>query len=371
MLDALKKIDKKFLMFVGFIFVLPIVIIIFLAVIQGCGAKKISYQNYEKKMISALEEYIVNTDKIPEEEGELLTVKLSTLVDKGYIKTSKSLLGDDSCSGSVSVRRNGASIENNNGGFLNYTVDLKCDGYSTVKLVDKLKENIVIEDAGLYADGENYVFKGKKVDNYISLSGHIYRVISIDKNGILKLMKSEPELNNRIWDNKFNIETNRTSGKNIYKDSSILEQLLNDYLNTKKISTKAKKYVVAYDVCIGKRSNSNYSIDSSIDCSEKLEKQVISLLNVSDYAKASLDGDCTTLRSRSCGNYNYLYGVVTSTWTLNASLDNSYEVIYLLDGLMESQTANNYNAYNIVIYVDGNQIYTSGEGTKTKPYVIE
>ena len=84
--------------------------------------------------------------------------------------------------------------------------------------------------------------------------------------------------------------------------------LMIDYENSKKINKKMKQHIVAYDVCIGKRSISNVAIDSSIDCSEVLEKQLVSLMNVSDYAKASLDADCTTVKSPACNNYNYLNG---------------------------------------------------------------
>ena len=371
MVNALKRMDKKFLIFAGLIICLPILLIIFLAVIRGCGNTKISYDEYEKKMVTSFEKYLEDVDKIPTEEGEYATVKLSMLVDKGYIKSTEDLLGDSSCSGNISVRRNGASVESTNGGYLNYIVDLECKNYETTHLVDKVKENIVTEESGLYETEDGYIFRGNKVKNYITFFGHTYRIMSIDKNGILKLIKSEPEATNRKWDDKYNVETSRSSGKNIYKDSVMLAFLINDYENTKKISSKAKQEIVAYDVCVGKRNSNNFSIDSSIDCSEKLEKQVISLLSVSDYAKASIDPDCTSLNSRSCNNYNYLYGVVSSTWTMNGSLDNTYDVLFLADGVMLTQTANTYNEYSIVIYIDGNRIYTSGSGSSNDPYVVE
>jgi hypothetical protein len=301
----------------------------------------------------------------------VLTVKLSTLVKKGYIKSTEELLDDTTCEGRVSVRRNGTSVETNNGGFLSYIVDLKCKTYSTIHLVDKIKEEIVTEGDGLYQDNDSYLFRGKKVKNYITFFGHNYRIMSIDKDGILKLVKVEPEIPERIWDNKFNVETNRATGKNIYKDSVMVDYLLNDYSNTKKISTKAKEYVVAYDVCVGKRNSSNLAIDTALDCSEKLENQLISLMNVSDYARASLDPDCSSLRTPSCNNYNYLYGIASSTWTMNGILDNTYEVILLSDGLIELMNANTYNTYNLVIYIDGNNLYTTGTGSINDPYVID
>lgn len=371
MLNSLKKLDKKFLVMGGLILGLPIMIIVFLAIMQGCTNKVISYDKYETKMIEATEKYLAATKKVPTEEAENITVKLSTLVKKQYIKSTEELLDDTTCDGSVSVRRNGASVESTNGGYLNYIVNLECDNYETTSLVDKIKENVVTEDSGLYQVGEEYIFKGNKVNNYINFFGQSYRIMSIDKDGILKLVKSETEMTNRIWDNKYNIETNRNSGKNIYKDSKILLYLLEDYKNTKKINTKSKQYIIAYDVCVGKRSATNYTIDSTIDCSEKLDKQLVSLLNVSDYSKASLDPDCVNLKSLSCNNYNYLYTVVPSTWTMNVSSDNTYEVLFLANGVVYTQTANSTSGYNIVIYIDGNQLYTSGKGTANNPYLYE
>ena len=43
MVNALKRMDKKFLIFAGLIICLPILLIVFLALIQGCGNRKDSY----------------------------------------------------------------------------------------------------------------------------------------------------------------------------------------------------------------------------------------------------------------------------------------------------------------------------------------
>lgn len=371
MINALKRLDKKFIVFAGLLIFAPITIIILLLVIQGCGDKKITPEQYESKMINSSEKYIKMENKEPNLEGELLEIDLSTLVNKNYIKSTEKLLDDSSCNGTVSVRRNGASVESTNGGYLNYTVDLKCNNYSTTHLSDKIiEDNLVTQESGLYQDEEGYIFKGDKTKNHITFFGVNYRIMSIDKNGILKLVKSEPEATTRIWDNKFNVETNRSTGKNIYKDSIIKDYLINDYESQKKVSLEARKNIVAYDVCVGKRSSADYTIDSVLDCNETLEKQVVSLMNISDYAKASLDPDCVDLRSQSCNNYNYLRGAISNTWTLNVVTENTYEVIYLSNGRMELQNANTYNTYNMVIYIDGNQIYKSGNGSSTSPYIV-
>lgn len=371
MIDALKKLDKKFLIIAGCLIIIPILLIIFLAIIQGCSNKKINYSSYESKMITAATNYFKKNDLLPKEESDVKKISLSELVEGKYIKSSGKLLKDDTCTGSVTVRRNGSSIEENEGGFLNYIVDLKCKDYSTTHLIDKLKDNIVTEGSGLYKLENSYVFKGDSPKNYITFYGKNYRIMSIDSNGILKLIKVEPETTSRIWDNKFNTEVNYSYGKNIYKDSAILKYLISDYLNTKKINKSAKEHIVAYDACIGKRKSNDLSINKTTDCSEVLEKQVISLVSVSDYSMASLDSECKSIYSRSCNNYNYLYRVANSTWTMNAISDNTYEVLYISSGLARHDRANIYLGYNLVIYVDGNELYIEGSGTEKDPYVLK
>lgn len=370
MVEALKKLDKKFIIIAASIILLPIVVIIFLAIIQGCSGK-ITYETYQEKMISAAEKYITEKEKIPTSEGEITKVKLEKLVNGGYIKSTEKLLDDPTCEGSVVVRRNGSSIESTAGGFLNYTVDLVCDSYKTIHLVDKIKENIVTEESGLYAVGEEYIFKGIKPKNYITFFGHEYRIMSVDKNGILRLIKSNSEIASRVWDNKFNVDIGYSYGKNIYKDSAILTYLIKDYENPKKINKQAKHHVMAYDVCIGKRKNNDYSISKELDCSEKLPKQVISLMNVSDFALASTDPDCNSVIGRSCKNYNYLSNIAFSGWTSNVSSDNTYEVFNITGGLLTYQKGSAFNEYNIVIYIDGNELYTEGTGSQADPFVIK
>lgn len=371
MIEALKKLDRKFLIMAGSIILIPIFLIIFLAIIQSCGNNKITYDKYEERMISATEKYLNKEGGIPKSESELVTVKLSLLVDGGYIKSPEKLIGDSTCDGNVTVRRNGSSIETNNGGFLNYIVSLNCDDYKTIHLIDKITENIVTSESGLYKDGEGYIFKGDKVNNYITFFGNNYRIMSIDKDGIMKLVKESPEGTFRIWDNKYNIDVNSNAGKNIYKDSSILNYLMQDYQNSKKISKSAKSHVVAYDACIGKRNSNDYSISKDLDCNEVLENQLVSMLNVSDYAMASIDPDCNSVNSKSCRNYNYLSKVASSTWTLNAVSENTYEVFYMANGLAVHSDANTYNEYNMVIYVDGNELYIEGSGSSNNPYIIK
>ena len=219
---------------VGLILGLPIFVIILLAILQSCKNGRINHTEYEQKMISAAEKYI-SQEKIKSlEEGETIEISLKKLVSEEYIKSTNKLLGDDSCKGSVVVRKNGSNVEENEGGFLNYIANLKCDDYQTQTLNNSLMKNLTTDGSGLYESNGIYIFKGEDAKNYVNFYGQQYRIVSIDENGFAKLLKAESESLNKYWDIKYNTEVDNSFGKNIYGDSAIIKELLSVYLDNKK-----------------------------------------------------------------------------------------------------------------------------------------
>lgn len=363
--------DKKFLILVGLIIFLPLLTIVLTSILQGCENRGSTYTVYERNMIKAAEKYFKNNKLEPTIEGKISRVSLSTLISNKYIKSSESSLKDSTCTGNVIARRNGVSLENNKGGFVNYLVNLNCKNYKTPTLINSLKEKYSDNKSGLYQVGSEYIFKGDKPKNYITFYDKDYRIMGITSNGLVKLIRSEYEVLSRMWDNKYNIETKQSNGKSIYKDSLILNYLTEDYFNDKKINSSARQHVVFNNVCIGKRSKNDTRISREIDCQEIIQNQPISLMTASDFFLASNDPDCNSIISRSCNNYNYLKKVANSSWTSNSITDNTYEVLNLSGGVIIPQTANTYNSYNIIIYIDGNEKIESGSGTFEDPYIIK
>ena len=364
----LNKLGKKNVSMLLILISIPILLIIFLVVIRSCSSSGSSYSDYEKKMVSAAEKYFKNMNNLPVGEGDQVSVSLEDLVSKGMIKSPIKALDDKSCTGYVSVRKNGSLDKNEKNGFYLYIPNLNCEKYNTVHLVDKLKDQIVFEKSGLYEIDDEYVFKGNKVNNYVKFFDTMYRVISVDNNGIIKMVKVDKERNSYNWDNKYNSQRKMISGKNDYSDSNLIDKLSDLY---KKMSDNNKKHIVAYSVCAGNRSEKYYNIDTINECSNRVDGQYLSVLNLYDFARASYDPECNSYNSPSCRNYNYLYKTIDSTWLLNGNSDNSYGVFYYSFGKIYLSDANNNLSINIVIYIDGNELYTSGDGSFEKPYIIK
>lgn len=62
-----------------------------------------------------------------------------------------------------------------------------------VDAVTKLKENVVTSGAGLYQDTtfNDYIFKGKNPNNYLLFNNELWRIMSINSDGTLKIMKAK------------------------------------------------------------------------------------------------------------------------------------------------------------------------------------
>lgn len=363
-----KNLGKKNKYILISLFSFPVLLLLLLLILKGCSGGKSSFASYEGKMKNACEKYVTNKNLVPKNEGGVVNVSLDDLVSNGYIDSPKQKLKDESCTGEVKVINNGVNIDEESSSHLLVIPNLVCKDYKTTHLIDKLKEDIVTEESGLYAVDDGFVYKGSKVNNYVKFFGKIYRIISIDKDGFLKLVKEDSEKDKVNWDYKYNTEIENSFGKNDYSDSNIIDVLYALYLKT---SDKQKKHLIAYNVCYGNRSSEYVNIDKNYECSKILDKQFISLINTYDFAMASYDKDCVTIGAGACRNYNYLYDSLITTWTMNGDSDLSFKVFYYSQGSIISTRASNMQRYNIVIYLTGDEVYSKGNGSYENPYVID
>lgn len=360
--------ENKFVRIFVIMLGIPFIFIILLLILKGCFSKKMNYNEYEKKMISAAEKYFVSQKSLPTQEGEENSVSLDTLIKNDYINSPDKFFKGKSCTGNVIVKNNGASVKENDGGFYFYIPYLECSDYKTIYIIDKLKENLVTEKSGLYQVNDELIFKGDKVKNYLLFFDKSYRIVSIDQNGIMKLVRDSSEKNKVIWDGKYNVDIQRSYGINDYSDSYIIDELNNIYLKT---SDNQKKHMVAQSICYGNRYLNNSNIDKVNECSKKLDNQFVSLLNTYDFAMASYDKNCLTIGGGACRNYNYLYNTLVTTWLVNGDADNSYKVFYYSQGSVISSKAANQKKFNLVIYLNSKELYTKGDGSKENPYIVK
>lgn len=359
MVNFIKGIDKKVLYIVGGIVAFVILLVLGVFIYRAIFGANIGYSKLEEKISKATVSYLTEKDLLPS-VGTNITVDIDDLIENGNLKELDNYT-KDTCVGEVTVM--------NNGGEYLYLPSLQCSEYTTNTLASQIiKDNLVTSGAGLYHVGDEYIFKGKTVNNYIKFGNIVWRILKIDSNGNIRVIKLEPETDKLQWDNKYNVNEQSSVGINDYENSLILEFLTNSY---KKISTNNKKHLVAHNACVYKRSNLDLSVSSALDCSVTLDNQYISLINTSDFANASLDPNCDSIVAKSCVNYNYLYYVVASSWTTNGFADNTYEVVSLNGGVHSANIASDTDQYHWVIYLSGLEKFGSGTGTAKDPYIVK
>lgn len=362
---------KKKLLFLGAIIIGGVLILfLILFLVSSFVQKNYSYDEIEEIMYDAAVQYFKdNPSKLPEDENQRVEIDASTLASYEYMKPLSEYTKDGvNCTGKVSVQTNGSD-------YL-YSPRLECgDAYTTKSLQEAVTEQVVTEGYGLYQVGDNYVYRGELVDNYVQLDLALWRIVKVNANGQIMLIYADEKLKSSSWDDRYNSQEGYNKGINNYGTSRVRESLELLYESNDEddaiLSDDDRSKLVSFDLCIAKRSTSDVGKDNSIECSETFSNQKIGLLTASDYMMASLDENCQTVADRACQNYNYLNND-DKWWLITASNGNTSDVYGVsTSGVIDFGSASGYKSPRPVIMLDANVMLDSGKGTLEKPYTIK
>ena len=394
--------DKQMIKYVGILVgIIFLLIIVLLIKNSMTGGKKYTNEELEEKLVEAAKKYVEdkkknNQDILPDAPGGTpLELDEALLVNNDYIKELSSISkGNVTCNGRVYVWNAG------NGNY-DYVPELTCGPYTTVKLVEQVivdndygvtygsglyqRKNgaFVTEDRNLDGNGENfeYVFRGDDVNNYVQIDENLFRIVSIDSEDNMLLILVGSSRKSYTWDEKFNSETNKYQGVNIYEENGLESNAYKlarefydgtlDMLNKEKISKKLNHLIVPMDLCIGKRSSTDSSIDGSTECKTVLEGEYVGLLPAYYYMSASLDSECTSIASKNCGNYNYLSSFDDYWWLVTANSENSNEAYSVSKKFAASNFCSYKSVIRPIIKIGSRVLYQEGNGTLETPYKIK
>ncbi|MFR2585355.1 MAG: hypothetical protein ACLTAK_02200 [Bacilli bacterium] len=150
--------------------------------------------------------------------------------------------------------------------------------------VDRLKSNVVIAGDGLYVDTYEegrYIYRGSSPNNYVKLNDELWRIVAIEKDNALKVVKSEsigkipydeattltsgPRYNDEntfcqhfyqdqyygcsIWAAVNGALTSGSFSGTITQDATLKTYLNTTYYNS--LSELAKSYIADYDHRVG------------------------------------------------------------------------------------------------------------------------
>ncbi len=245
------------------------------------------------------------------------------------------------------------------------------------------RENIVTSGDGLYADtvtDGRYIYRGSSVNNYITFNNETWRIISIESDGTLKIVRNEQLSGTYQWDAKSNRSSStstyctnassygcnawaatsnlvgtpsnftqyypkgNTSDSTTYSGTVISDSTMATYLNGtyyNSLTSDAKSKVVKGTFNVS--SPGNYTDTETLETDAEQEKQYqwkgyVALYTVTELLRASTDSSCTSLKagynsesSSSCKNSNWLWPTFNSSsyqWTLSPLVYSSRDTVW-------------------------------------------
>ena len=233
--------------------------------------------------------------------------------------------------------------------------------------------SIVTSGDGLYADeyeDGRYFYKGKNVNNYVTFNNEKagWRIISIEKDGTIKIMRNE-SIGNQAWDS-----TGGTYGSNNWARPADL----NTYLNStyySGLNSTAQSQIVSKDFSIGAVTYNDTSLSNSInDENSKKWNGKVALATASEYIRSnSNQGSCGNMNrvynSSNCGNTTWMHNS-TRWWTLSPYSGTSLNVFYVRsDSSFRTNTAIDSYGVRPAVYLSSS-IKLSGSGTSSDPYTL-
>ncbi len=285
---------------------------------------------------------------------------------------------------------------------------------------EMLKAKVVTSGGGLYTDSTEagrYVYRGADPNNYITLGTDTYRIIAVESDNTLKVIKNGSigskafdtpnarystistdycnyEYGCKVWGSK--TTTLDTNGKNVTQmprevngtlynlpDS---EATLNTYLNNywyNSLSSNVQNIVVSHMFNVGATKYNETNLSNTIS-QEQTYKWLgkVGLMNLSDYVKASTNSACTSVKAysatSSCYNnsatHNWIYAgpaAKSLSWTIATYSDSTASTVFSVgsDGYLNNFSAFYSSGAAPVLYLSSD-ISLEGDGTSNSPYTV-
>lgn len=240
--------------------------------------------------------------------------------------------------------------------------------------INKLKKDVIIDGDGLYADeyeDGRYIYKGAKPNNYIMFNDEIWRILSIEKDGTLKIIRGK-SIGNRIWDD---VEDVSGYGSNDWTNPATLNTYLNEtYFNDLKDNDK----IVNHKWMIGSVNVDENNLEKQIeDENSKTWKGNVGLITASEYIRANTnEEECGNMVKNNknfieCKKSNWIFNLNgNSPWTITATSSNEFAVWSVFSlGDMGGHFADEEFGVIPSVYLS-NKISLDGSGTLQDPYLI-
>jgi competence protein ComGC len=363
----MKKNGFTLIEMLGILMVLSVIILVSVPSILSTNkkAKESQMEDAKETLYMAAETYVeIDKDrKARLKKNGYYFIKLTDLVSEGLISSSMKNPGTDFedtvSEGSWWVQ---ANYKNGNTTYklVNENPYIEEENDSLMVYTVLSEKSSLIRDKN---DVNRYIYTDSNPNNYISFNNETWRIISLESDKTIKIIKNDflEELRKFGTDN------------NISTTSDLIKYLNNDYLND--LTPAAQSMIIKHNFNNGAYDFSSLSSTSNLNTLEKTKqiKLSVGLINISDYISASENDDCSAYNSYSmdsdpCVTSNYLYKN-SSWWTINPS-SSGIVTINSDEGLQDTSASTEGIGVRPVIYLNSNITIVKGSGTNSSPYVV-
>ena len=317
--------------------------------------------------------------------------------------------------------------------FIANDTSYKCSDIKSEAIINKLNISVVTSGNGLYKDtvtNGRYYYRGSSVNNYITFNSETWRIISIESNGTLKIVRNTQLSKLYAWDDRGNRDsststycTDTTYGCNAWaatknligapneftqyspngntsdstnytgtvtQDSTMATYLNETYYDSLSSNDKTKVVKGVFNVSTSGSATDTETLE--IDAQQEKQYQwkgYIALYTITELLRASTSTGCTSLKtgynsanSSTCKSNNWLWptswGSVSTAWTLSPYVGTDRDLVWVLysSGYVSNHNARGYrgpdaegNDVRPVLHLSSD-ITLSGTGTSSDPYVI-
>ncbi|MCI8291735.1 MAG: hypothetical protein HFJ25_05795, partial [Clostridia bacterium] len=300
--------------------------------------------------------------------------------------------------------------ENTEGTFtvtLDYSQKEGSNNPSELYAAEQLRAKVTDSGDGLYEDitvSGNYIYKGTNPNNYITFNNELWRIISVESDGTLKIIRKE-SIGNKAFDSKGYRDSTSNGAGGTYcaqgsngcnawtisdnfvngtKSGTVLKDAeLNTYLNTTYLGTikEDSKYIASHDFNVGTPGDTSDTEDIATNIrQEALYKWngKIGLMNVTDVLKTTSNKSCTSLKAGVnssstgyCNTNNWMTPTTGYLWTISPYSTTSYSLWIVGSSVFASndRALGTYIGVLPVLYLTS-EITLDGEGTNTNPYRV-
>jgi len=270
----------------------------------------------------------------------------------------------------------------------------------------ELKETVVTSGDGLYVDNYvegRYVYKGANPNNYITFNNELWRILSIENDGTIKIIKAS-NIGDRVFDsigyrddtsngtggtycalssygcNAWATNNNFSNGSQsgtVLKDASLNTYLNNDYYNT--LNSESQNLIQTHTWAVGAVISDNTDLAAQIASENGTAwSGNIGLISISEYLRANTNTQqCGSLNLNNtnystCKTTNYTVLTSGDLWAISPHATYSNYVFNVRSNGRVNLSITNNPSHGVVpvLYLTSN-ITLEGEGTEVNPYTIK